>query len=190
MKGIYTPEFTPVANYGNNVLLDDGDTQEQYRVESVTSLPAIQNEPITVADGATERNVDLPNLETWDGWLAQYRLPRLAEELSDGVSIEIDQGGNQSPLFQNKNVRGSIDNDTVHATTENGDGSRVEVSSLSHLAELYVWEDETPKFTVSNTSGASVDVELTFTGFQFELSRGSSGSGQPVYIPVESIRGD
>lgn len=185
MKGIYTPELTPVANYGNAVVLDDGDDEETFRITSVSPLPAIQNEPITVADGATERNVDLTNLETWNGWLAQYRLPRLADELPDDVTIEVDQGGNQAPLFQNQNVRGGFDNSTTSAIAQND-----ETTDLSHLLEFYVYEDEVPKFTVSNDSGGEVDVELTFTGFQFELEPAENPSGQPVYVPIESIRGD
>jgi len=188
MEGAYTPEFTPVAQKGHIVELDLGTETNTYEVEQVAALPSIPTQEITVADGDRESNVDLEALEVWDGWFAQYRLPRLTQELPDDVILKFDQGGSQAPLYQNQNVRGEIDNDTpVQSVIDNGGNADVE--SLTHLLEQFVYEQETPKVTVENSSGGEVTISLTYAGWAYRVTPAQS-TGQPTYIPVESIRGE
>lgn len=188
-KGPYTPEFTPVARKDHVVELDFGDKVRTYRIEKFAPLPSIE-ESITVAANDVERNVDLDQLEVWDNWMAQYRLPRLTEELPDNVSLEFDQGGSQAPLYQNLNQRGSITNETPYQQVTDPDDSGVDIYPLIHLLELYVHEQETPKVTVTNDTDSEVTVDLTFAGWEYQIQEIGSVDEQPVYIPVESVRGN
>lgn len=190
MKGAFTPDLTPVARRGQPVILDSGGEEALYEVERLGPLPRIESQEITVPDNSSVRNFELENLEMWEGWLGQYRFRNLADQLPDDVTLEVDQGGSQAPLFQNRNVRGSIESGTLTSESAvDGDGNG-DVENLSHLAEFYVWGDEVPKLTLTNRSGASVSVEFEFFGFSLKLSSTSNQNGQPVYIPVESVRGE
>lgn len=188
MEGAYTPEFTPVAQRGHVVELDFGSERRTYEVNQVAPLPVIETQEITVSDGDRETNIDLESLEVWDDWFAQYRLPRLSTELPDDVSLQFDQGGSQSPLYQNLNQRGKIDNQTPVQSVSDADGN-VDVESLTHLLEQYVYEQETPQMTVENASGSEVTFTLSYSGWAYQVSS-ASPDGQPTYIPVESIRGE
>lgn len=188
MEGAYTPEFTPVAQKGHVVELDFGTETRTFSVEQVAPLPMIETQEVTVVSGDRETNVDLDNLEVWDGWFAQYRLPRITQELPDGVTLQFDQGGSQSPLYQNLNQRGSIDNDTPVQSVQDGSGN-VEVESLVHLLEQYVYEQETPEVTIENASGSDQTISLTYAGWAYHVTS-ADPTGQPTYIPVESVRGE
>jgi len=187
MEGAYTPEFTPVAQQGHVVELAESSQSDTYRVEQVAALPHIVTQEITVADDDKEPNVDLEALEVWDDWFAQYRLPRLSSELPDDVSLLFDQGGSQSPLYQNQNQRGEITNDTVVEAVS--DGTDTEVNSLVHLLEQYVLEQETPEVTVKNASASSQTISLTYAGWCYNITPVSAPDTQATYIPVASIRG-
>ena len=188
-KGPYTPEFSPVARKDHAVELDFGDSSQTYRIVKFAPLPAIE-QSITVDANDVERDVDLDQLETWDGWFAQYRLPRLTEELPDSVSLEFDQGGSQAPLYQNLNQRGAITNETPYQQVTDPADSGVDIHPLIHLLEMFVFEQETPKVTVTNDTASKVTVGLTFAGWQYQIQQVESVGEQPVYIPVESVRGN
>jgi len=188
-KGAFTPEFTPVARPGNVLRLDDASSTDDYVIERFAPLPDIQ-ESITVAANDRTRNVALDNLEMWRNWLGQYRLPRLTEELPDGVEIEVDQGGNQMPAYQNVNYRGSITNQTPYQFAGDPNGDADEITDAGHLLELFVFEDEVPRFTLTNTTAGQVTVDLTFAGFGYGLKPTSNPTGQPVYVPIEAVRGE
>lgn len=191
-KGSYTPEFTPLARPQDVVELDLGDGTELYEVTGIITLPYIQADQISVNPNSENRNVALTNLEVWNDWLAQYRMPRLTDELPDDVTIEADQGGRQAPLWQNQNARSAINNDTYTSQVSDIADTVTEVESLSHLTELFVFEQEPPRFTVTNNTAGTVNVDLTFSGFAFRLSQTSEaqvGNRTPIYAPVESVRG-
>jgi len=188
MEGAYTPEFTPVAQQGHVVELAESSQSDTYRVEQVAALPQIVTQEITVSDGDKETNVDLEALEVWDDWFAQYRLPRLSEELPDDVTLQFDQGGSQAPLYQNQEQRGAITNDTVVETVTDNN-SNAEVNSLVHLLEQYVHEQETPEVTVKNASASSQTISLTYAGWCYNITPVSAPDTQATYIPVSSIRG-
>jgi hypothetical protein len=187
MKGAYTPELTPVAYYDQPVLLDDGSDQNLARVEQVAPLIGIETQAFTVPSNDQINNVDVDALEIWDGWFAQYRPVGLQDELPDGVEMTIDHGSNNSPLYQAKQSRGAVSEDTV--VTGVDDGSYGEVDDLSYLHELYVLEDEVPKFSFKNTTGSDETFSITFTGFCFNITPIRSADGQPIYLPVAAIRG-
>lgn len=193
MKGAYTPEPTPVARPRDIVELDNGSSKMAYEVQQYAVLPEVVTQEFTVADGTRESNVVLENLALWDSWLGQYRFKRLADDLPDGVSIEFDQGGSQAPLYQNLNQRGSLNNDSLSADFPDNTGTSIEVEPLSHLAEFYVLGDESPEISIENDSGAQVTFDLTYFGWKFGLKQvrsGEVGNRTPVYVPVQSIRGD
>lgn len=192
-KGAYTPEFTPVARPGHVIRLDDGGQFNHYRVERYTAIPQVV-ETITVGQNSTNTDVELTELELWDDWLGQWRLLDLANDIPTGdISVELDLGGRQAPVWATQNGRGSIDRETgaVTAWDQNASASAVE-DQLTHLSELFTFEQDVPYATVENTatSGGDVDVPLTFSGFIFELEGPvQEPSEQPVQVPIENVRG-
>jgi hypothetical protein len=190
MKGAYTPPFTPVARVDDVLQVDDGSDGEQlYRIDRVAPVPSVDIDSITVNANSVQTDVELGNLEVWDGWLGQFRLPRFSEQLQDGIEIEVDQGGRQAPMFTTREQRGVLDNASLVNATSDPDDTVENVEDISHLAELYVYEQETPYFTVTNTTGAQETIDLTFAGFAFELSEVQTTNSQPIHVPVESLSG-
>jgi len=187
MKGAYTAELSPVAHYGQSVELDDGEQTQTFEITQVAPLVGIETDTVTVNDGDRDGPIKAENLEIWDGWLAQWRPTNLTQDLPDGVELEVYQGAATQSVYQARNLQGSITNDTPgEVTTE---GGTTEVDVLSNLLEMYVYEDEPPQFVYKNTSGAQQDISIEFTGFCFNIRPVSQPSGQPVYIPIEGIRG-
>ena len=187
MKGAYTPELTPVGRRGDVLLLDDGDSTQRVEVEKVTVYPQTELEPVTVVDGSQEE-VEATRLEMWDGWLGQFRLSRVGDDIPDGVSIEVDQGGRQAPLYQTKEQRGVVEDGTAAITAETASGS-TDVVQTTHLLEYYVHEQEVPYFTYINNSGAEQDITLTFSGFGLKLQQPQNARNKTeIHVPVESIR--
>lgn len=187
MKGAYTAELSPVAHYGQAVTLDDGEQTQTFEITQVAPLVGIETDTVTVNDGDRDGPIKAENLEIWDGWLAQWRPINLTQDLPDGVEIEVYQGAATQSVYQARNLQGSITNDTPGEVTS--EGGTTEVDVLSNLLETYVYEDEPPQFVYSNTSGAQQDISMEFAGFAFNIEPTTSPSGQPVYIPVEGIRG-
>lgn len=189
MKGAYTQSWSPVARVGDVVALDDGSEQRLYEIQRLAPLPDIEMSSITVAANTVSRDNQLTNLETWDGWFAQYRMARFSEEIPDGVDIEFDLGGRQAPLFKNREQRGTLNNASLTNAIGDTNDNTTEVTDLSHLAELYVHEQESPFITIDNTTGASETIDIGFAGFQFEIQRVDEAQGQPVHVPVEALSG-
>ncbi|MFW5905507.1 MAG: hypothetical protein ACOCUO_01520 [archaeon] len=188
-KGVFTRDFTPVALPGNVVRLDDGDSREDYRINRLAPFPTVNIGTLTVGAEDTSRNNEMTELEMWDGWLGQYRPVSLTESLPDDVGIQFDQGGNRAPLYELVNERPEITNESLYSLTRDPDDNDQHIESLLHMLELYVWEDENPRVTVINRSDAEVEVDLTYTGFGFQLERVRDHDQTPVQVPVEAIRG-
>ena len=185
-KGAYTPELTPVAHPGDHIRLDYGSSQEVVRVAQYATLPEVQTKEITVADQDRERNVELDNLEMWDGWLAQYRLPRYTDQIPDDVTVGVDIGGNQMPLFETRNTRGELSNENpaIFSSFSGED----DVQQAHHLTEMYVYEDEVPRLTVENRSGSEIDLQLTFAGYKMNVQEVDDVTDVVATVPVRAIR--
>jgi hypothetical protein len=190
MKGAYTPPFTPVARVDDVLQVDDGRDREQlYRIDRVAPVPSVEIDSITVGANSVVTDVELTTLEVWDGWLGQFRPPRFSEQLQDGIEIEVDQGGRQAPMFTTREQRGVLDNSSLVNATSDPDDTVESVEDISHLAEFYVYEQEAPYFTITNTTGSQETIDLTFAGFAFELTEVQSADGQPIHVPVEALSG-
>ena len=187
MKGAYTAELSPVAHYGQSVTLDDGTDTETFEITQVAPLVGVETDEVTVADGTADGPVKAEQLEIWDGWLAQWRPVNLTQDLPDGVELEVYHGSSTQSVYQTRNAQGRIDNGTPGELTDE-DGN-TEVSVLSNLLEMYVYEDEPPQFVYRNDSGSSQDISIEFAGFAFNIKPVAQPNGQPVYIPIEGIRG-
>jgi hypothetical protein len=186
--GAFNQDFLPAARPGDVIEFAPLDGNDQHRVVAVAPLNEIALESgVTVADGTREK-VELNELEMPDGHLAQYRLPRLTEELPDDVEIEIDHSGKQQPMYETKNVRGRLTNQTG-VTYGDDPESADEVYEMYRpsFTELFVHETGAPNFTFINRSGGQVTVNLTFEGYSFRLERPASRASNPVVVPIESI---
>jgi len=180
--GAYTKEFSPVGRSGDLLEVDTGSSKTYYQIEQFRPVPDVSIESTTVDPGDVESGIALDNLAVWEGWLGQYRIPRLTDQLPDDVSLQFDHGGAKDPVYQNLNQRGEITNNSPI----NND-----MDSLNHLFEWFILGDTVPTMTVTNNSEDEITLDLNFAGFVFNLESVSStaGSDTPVYVPVEAIRG-
>jgi hypothetical protein len=192
-EGAFNGGFEPIARPGGFVQFDDVSDGTIYAVTAYNVLPEIQLESnFSPSDGGIEKR-ELTDIEMDEGYLAQYRLLKLPEELPDDVEIRVDHDGKQSPLYQTENVRGVLTNETGAVFTDDTAGGAAVDRHMSRFTELFVWEDNPPYFTVENNTGGAVDIPLTFTGYAFKLEEVASGlndfdSPQPVVIPRRSVQ--
>lgn len=192
-EGAFNGGFDPITRPGGFVQFDSATTGPVYAVTGYNVLPGITLESdFSVNDGSLEKR-ELTDIEMDDGYLSQYRLLRLPEELPDDVEIRVDHDGKQSPLYQTKNRRGALDNQTGAIYTDDGANSSIVDAHDSRFTELFVWEDNPPYFTVENNSGGQVTFNLTFSGYAYELEQVAEGPSnfdgpQPVVIPRRSLQ--
>jgi len=192
-QGAFNGGFEPIARPGGFVQFDDVSDGAIYAVRAYNVLPEIQLEDnFTPSDGGIEKR-ELTDIEMDEGFLAQYRLLKLPEQLPDDVEIEIDHDGKQAPLYQTENVRGVLTNETGAVYTDDTAGGSVVDQHLSQFTELFVWEDNPPYFTVKNNTGGPIDVALTFSGYAYHLEEVAAepenfGGPQPVVVPRRSIQ--
>lgn len=187
MKGAYTQELSPVALYGQPLLLDDGYEQQLVEISQVIPQAGVTTADVTINANDRENNVVAEELEIWDGWLAQWRPVNLTQDLPDDVVLEVDQGAKNQALYQTRNGQGQIDNGTPSELID--EGTAAEIIDHSNLLEYYVYEDEPPIFTYINNSASQETVNLEFAGFAFNVDPINQPDGQPVYVPVEGIDG-
>lgn len=196
-SGAFNGGFEPIARPGGFVQFDDTPSGPVYAIRSYNVLPEIQLEDnFSPSAGGIEKR-ELTDIEMGEGFLAQYRLLQLPEQLPDDVEIVVDHDGKQAPLYQTENVRGALTNQTGAVYTDDasgGAGDSIVDHHLSQFTELFVWEDNPPYFTVENNTGGAVDIPLTFSGYAYKLEQVASslddfnGAGQPVVIPRKSIQ--
>lgn len=156
ISGPYTTDLEPALAPGAYVeLLPDDVVRE---VTAVEVIPTILTQTVTVPAGGVENEVEMRQLYAQDGVLAQFRLvnPDGGQAIPDGIEIAIDHGGEESPRFNLKNARGFYNADTPGF----GDAAQ--------QTELFEWEDTDLFFNFANTTGSSVDVTLTYTGYAFK----------------------
>jgi hypothetical protein len=186
--GAFNQSFLPAARPGDVIEFAPINGQNQYRVRAINPLNEITlDSGVTVADDTSEK-VELTELEMPGDHLAQYRLPRLPDELPDGVEIEIDHDGKQDPMYETKNVRGRLTNETgVSYGNDPATADQTYEDYRSSFTELYVHETAHPYFTLTNRSGGQVTVNLTFEGYSFLLDGSVSRQDSPVVVPIGSI---
>jgi len=157
----YHTDFEPLLSVDDTVEIQPNNGV--HAVETVELMPSVTTQEFTVAANDTLQEQEIRALYAQDGVLAQYRLPDPvgggADAFPDGVEITIDQGGEESPRFNNKTQRGRLTNE-VPRYGEN-----------AAFTELYQYEDTDLFFNIENTTGAEVTFELVFAGFLYSLSR-------------------
>lgn len=190
--GAYPRENVPVALRDDCIHLVPRD--EYYRVEMVEQQPGVPvlEDGVTVADGGTEENVKLENLEMENGVLGQHRMVSPGQDIPDDVTIEVDYGGDHAAAYNTRNVRGQITNETGTTLGWDGDNNqtfqadRVDTS----LLEWYILENiEVPRFTFTNNSGSPVTIQdIRFEGYAYVIEEISDpGDKVPVTLPVRRI---
>jgi len=187
--GAFNSSFEPVARVGDVI---NAQPRGYYQVQRLGLQPGLQSSTITVAANSIEQ-VELRDIRQDDGYLAQFRQPRLANELPDGVEVRVDHDGQQAPAFEAKASRGFYDNETgaVYSYDPNA-GNVTQDNHLDLFTELFVYEDDVPYFTVKNTTGSQITYTPTFTGYQFAIEeiaerQADQVAGQAVAVPTKSI---
>jgi len=186
--GAFNSSFEPVARVGDVI---DVQPRGMYQVERLGLQPGI-NTTITVSANDTEQ-VELTDIRQDDGYLAQFRQPRLADELPDGVEVRVDHDGQQAPAFEAKASRGFYDNETGAVYSYDPDSDvAIQDDHLDLFTELFVFEDDVPYFTVRNTTAGEIDYTPTFVGYQYQIEpitdrQADQMGGQAVAVPSKSI---
>ena len=100
----HNTDFEPLLTVDSTVEIQpDNDV---YAVDVLEVLPAIETQEFVVPANGEIEEQELRSLYVQDGVLGQYRLPDPAGAdgaIPDGVRITVDQGGEESPRFNNKN---------------------------------------------------------------------------------------
>lgn len=186
--GAFNSSFEPVARVGDVI---DVQPRGMYQVERLGLQPGI-NTTITVSANDTEQ-VELTDIRQDDGYLAQFRQPRLADELPDGVEVRVDHDGQQAPAFEAKASRGFYDNETGAVYSFDPDTDTVtQDDHLDLFTELFIFEDDVPYFTVRNTTAGQISYTPTFVGYQYQIEpitdrQAEQMGGQAVAVPSKSI---
>jgi hypothetical protein len=193
--GAYPPNLVPALRPGD--LAELLPMEKLVRVSSFTPQPGVTvldsdaGDDITISDGGFEK-VELTPLEAQDKELLQLRPLALAEDLPDGVEIEVDFGGEQAPYYETKNARGVLTNATGATAGYNEDSDSVFVADevQTQLSEIYIYEQEVPFFTFRNNSGGQVTIsDIVYSGYRYDLAENGvsqNGMNDPaVPIPVE-----
>lgn len=181
--GAYPADLVPVALAGDYVELRPAGEVRQ--VEVVVAVPTLlafdsgKSNGVTANSNDTTADQEATELEQRTDWLAQYRFLFPDADIPQGIStVTLDLGGNQAPLYTSKNQRGFIEQDTSA------------LGGYSAATELYIFENEPPKFSFTNTTGSNITVnDLRFGGFQYQLSPATElpAGVQPVVLPTEAI---
>lgn len=189
-EGAFNTQFEPVARVRDVVEIQP---RGFYVVERLNVQPGINLESaFSPADGSNSKE-ELNDIEQDDGYFAQYRLPRLPNSLPDGVTVEVDHDGRQSPMFETKNRRGSFDNETgaIYSWDPNS-GNVTQDDHNTAFTELFVFEDDVPYFNVQNESGGAISWNPTFVGYQYKISEIEQSEVErrgitPTALPSKSI---
>lgn len=165
----HNSDFEPLLTVDSTVEIQpDNDV---YSVDVLEVLPTIETQEFVVPANDTLEGQEITSLYVQDGALAQYRLPDPAGAdgaIPDGVRITVDQGGEESPRFNNKNERGFLSADTPFY----GDAAQ--------QTELFQFENTDLFFNIENTTGAEETFTLLFSGWAYKLA------AQPDLSPGEA----
>lgn len=134
--------------------------EEAYMVRTVELLPQVSTAEFTVPANGFLEEQEIDEFYGQDGVLVELRIPTPvdgSDAIPDGIELEVDQGGQESPRFNIKNQKGVITN----ATPKFGEAFQ--------QTQLYQWEDEDLFFTFENSTGSDVTFEIVATGYAYDL---------------------
>ena len=178
----YYSDLEPLLTVDSTVELQP--SNETYVTAAVEVLPTVTTQEFTVPAGGILSDQEIRSLYGQDGVLVQLRLPDPAGSdpaIPEGIEIEVDHGGQESPRFNIKNQRGKLTSDTPFY----GDAAQ--------QTELFQYEDDDLFFTIENTTGDPITFTLTYTGYAYDLRPADiSGSEADVTVLTErkSLRGN
>lgn len=188
-EGAFNTEFLPAVRPGDYVeLAPEGEVRQVLAYNTLVDL-TLEDGGFTVPANDDDKQ-ELHALKVEDGYLAQYRLPLLGEELPDGVEVEVDHTGKQQPVWGTKNARGRLTNETAAAMGYDSAAAAAEFDGYhTAFTEFYVKEQNAPNFNVINTTAGQITFDPTFRGYKFEVSAPTEPpeNVQPVSIPVQAI---
>lgn len=177
----YYNDFEPLLTVDSTVEIQP--QNDVWGVDVVEVLPAIETQEFVVPANSTLEEQEIRSLYVQDTVLAQYRLPTAAGSdgaIPDGIRIEVDQGGEESPRFNNKNERGFYDSNTATF----GDAAQ--------QTELFQFSDTDLFFDIENTTGSEITFTLVYSGWVYKLSRETGiqpeEADQSVLVERASLR--
>lgn len=192
-EGAYPYRLEPIARPGDVLRLDP---LGEYREVDVFSIrPEIKAfaTAIALTANGTDADNEATELSMPDGWLGQFRMLKPGADIPDGVTVTVDQGGEQSPMYTTKNARGSFDHSIGTIEGDDASGTNTATALETRLTELYVWQDDTtPYFTFEETAGGTPSIQnVRFSGYAYRLGKKLSSAPPgttPVAVPIERVR--
>lgn len=189
---LWPRNLDPIAMPGDYVGLTPLD--EIRRVLRVSIRPEIQvfSDAISLSANATSSDHEMSELAMPDGWLGQWRMLKPGADIPNGVDVQMDHGGENAPSWTTKNARGSIDHTIGTIEGDDAAGTATADQLETRLTEVYVWEDEVPYLTFTETAGATPSIQdMRFSGYVYKLGaprRTTPDGSTPLAVPVQRVR--
>ena len=171
MAKIYKKDFEPVADIGENIVLEP--IKEAYRVVFVEQTGIIEKDFGSIAAGATLVNQRLDVLEMFPNQLGQFRI-----YIVDDIRIKNWRQPEGVGRFYMKKVSTSIDKTF----------QTLGFDRFGQLTELFVFEDKVPIVDVENVSGTALSTSrVRFFGYKYDLEKLPSIPEKYVSVPIAGI---
>lgn len=177
----YNSDLEPTLTVDSTIELQP--EEAAYMVRTVEVLPQVSTAEFTVPANGFLEEQEIDEFYGQDGVLVQLRIPTPPDgsaAIPDGIELEVDQGGQESPRYNIKNQKGVITGDTV------------EFGEAFQQTELYQYEDEDLFFTFENTSSTDQTFSIVATGYAYDLRPASidpENADVTVLTERRSLRG-
>jgi hypothetical protein len=171
MAKIYKKEFEPVADIGDNIVLEP--VKEAYKVVYVEFTGIIDKDFGPIGAGAIIRDQELKELELSKDQLGQFRV-----YFVDNIKFRNWRQPRGVGRFYMKSVQTYIDN-TIQT---------LGFEYFGNLTEFFVFENRTPIVDVENPTTTPLSTsKVKFFGFKYDLEKLPSIPSTYIPIPVEGF---
>jgi len=171
MAKIYKKDFEPVADIGDNVVLEP--IREAYRVKFVEQTGIIEKDFGAMGAGAVLTDQKLDVLTMFPNQMGQFRI-----YFVDNIRFKNWRQPESVGRFYMKNATTFIDNTF----------QTLGFDKFGQLTEFFVFEDKVPKVDVENVSGSALSTSrVRFFGYKYDLEKLPSIPEKYISIPIAGI---
>jgi len=171
MAKIYKKEFEPVADIGDNIVIEP--VKEAYKVVFIEQTGVIEKDFGPIGAGAVIRDQELKELELSKDQLGQFRI-----YFVDNIRFRNWRQPRGVGRFYVKSAQTYIDNTFQTLGFE----------EFGNLTEFFVFEDRTPIVDVENPTTTPLSTsKVKFFGFKYDLEKLPSIPSTYISIPVEGF---
>ena len=171
MAKIYKKDFEPVADIGDNIVLEP--RKEAYRVVFVEPTGIIEKDFGAIGAGAKLTDQELKELTMEKDQLGQFRI-----YFVDNIRLTNWRQPRGVGRFYMKSASTYIDN-TFQS---------LGLDRFGQLAEFFVFEDRVPMVDVENPTGSALsNSRVKFFGYRYDLEKLPSIPSTYIPIPIEGF---